>query len=198
MAENLATTKRDTPVVRPRPLSVLVPLIKEDLQTGDEAAKTASMPYYRAAGEKLIEAKSQLPHGQWQAWVKGNFSLSPSHATRYMAFARATAGAQNDRFESFSQFMREEGGDPRYGKVVRREPWHEPIKKIVSTLNTNALQQEALKRNQERELQRRLALKLIDIGYRVLAAELHPDKKGGSREAMSRLNDVRNRLKQAA
>jgi hypothetical protein len=51
-----------------------------------------------------------------------------------------------------------------------------------------------LKREQERELQRKLALQLIDIGYKALASKLHPDK-GGSREAMSRLNAVRERLK---
>ena len=38
-------------------------------------------------------------------------------------------------------------------------------------------------------------LRLIDIGYRVLAKELHPDKIGGSREAMTRLNRVKERFK---
>ena len=42
-----------------------------------------------------------------------------------------------------------------------------------------------------------LALQLIDTGYRVLASRLHPDK-GGSHEAMSRLNHVRAMLKNAA
>ena len=37
--------------------------------------------------------------------------------------------------------------------------------------------------------QPQLALHLIDIGYEVLARVLHSDK-GGSREAMTRLNDV--------
>jgi hypothetical protein len=43
------------------------------------------------------------------------------------------------------------------------------------------------------EAQRALARRLIDIGYKALAKELHPDK-GGSSEAMSRLGDVRRRL----
>jgi hypothetical protein len=39
---------------------------------------------------------------------------------------------------------------------------------------------------------------MIDIGYKILSAKLHPDKAGGSHEAMTRLNAVRMRLKQAA
>ena len=37
-----------------RPLRVLVPLVKEDL----ESAATAGLPFYIAAGEKLLEAKT--------------------------------------------------------------------------------------------------------------------------------------------
>jgi DnaJ-class molecular chaperone len=46
-------------------------------------------------------------------------------------------------------------------------------------------------------LKYKLAMQLIDIGYKALATKFHPDK-GGSRDAMSRLNEVRDRLKQRA
>jgi hypothetical protein len=46
----------------------------------------------------------------------------------------------------------------------------------------------------EREAQRKCAHKLIDIGYKVLAKELHPDK-GGSPAVMARLNLLRDKLK---
>jgi hypothetical protein len=39
-----------------------------------------------------------------------------------------------------------------------------------------------------------LAEELIDFGYRELAAQLHPDH-GGSKEAMIRLNAVRDEFK---
>lgn len=42
-----------------------------------------------------------------------------------------------------------------------------------------------------------LGLRLIDIGYKTLAKELHPDM-GGSQDAMARLNRVRERLKAGA
>jgi hypothetical protein len=49
----------------------------------------------------------------------------------------------------------------------------------------------------ESKLMHELAMKLIDIGYKVLAMKLHPDRRGGSREAMERLNKVRKILKGA-
>jgi hypothetical protein len=59
------------------------------------------------------------------------------------------------------------------------------------------LYQEEMARKQEREAQRDLALRIIDIGYKALAKELHPDK-GGSRDMMSRLNRARDHLKTMA
>jgi hypothetical protein len=47
-------------------------------------------------------------------------------------------------------------------------------------------------------LQHDLALKLIDIGYKALARELHPDHAGGSDDMMKHLHHVRDRLKQCA
>ena len=41
---------------------------------------------------------------------------------------------------------------------------------------------------------RKIALELISAGYKALAIKLHPDK-GGSREAMILLNEVRDLLK---
>jgi hypothetical protein len=47
---------------------------------------------------------------------------------------------------------------------------------------------------QERQERRELAHRIIDIGYKALAKEMHPDK-GGSHEAMARLNRARTHLK---
>jgi hypothetical protein len=75
-------TARDTQVARP--LRVLVPLIKEELDAG----YSAGLEHYRRAGALLIEAKSQLQHGEWRAWLKRNFVLSHETARRYMTLAR--------------------------------------------------------------------------------------------------------------
>lgn len=183
-----------------RPLHVLVPLIKEDLEHGREASERAGMPYYQAAGEKMIEAKEQMKHGEFMPWIKRNFGISHDSARVYMKLAEATKG-QNPRtlgFSSLNEFHRQTG-DSAYRSVISKEAWHEPVKKIVGRVDTDTLnvRRAEMKRVEERETQRKLALQLIDIGYKILAAKLHPDK-GGSRDAMARLNQVRDRLKQHA
>jgi hypothetical protein len=103
-------------------------------------------------------------------------------------------------FSSLSEFERETGRrPPGYNTFASHKPaWQEPVREVISRVDTATLnlKREELKRQEEREAQRKLALQLIDIGYKVLARTLHPDK-GGSREAMARLNAVRERLKQS-
>jgi Protein of unknown function (DUF3102) len=186
-----------------RPLRVLVPLIQEDLQAGRDASERAGLPYYQAAGEKMLEAKTQLAHGEFQSWIERNFKITIRHARRYMQLATAAGAGQKglaSPFSSLSDFIRKETADTNYNKphTVRPTQWHEPVKEIVSRVDTDRLniKREELKRADEREAQRELALQLINIGYRVLATKLHPDKnKDGSKEAMWRLNAVRDRLK---
>ena len=74
-----------------RPLSKLAFLIQADLVQGRGAAERAAMPYYLAAGEKLIEAKSQLDHGEFKPWVQRHFGISHKQATIYMRLAADTA-----------------------------------------------------------------------------------------------------------
>jgi len=178
-----------------RPLRVLVPLIQDDLKHAKEAAARAGMPYYQAAGEKLLEAKSQVPYGEFRDWARRHFKLSDTQITYYMKFAAENVSV--DTFSTISAMRR--ATQPGYGPRPSSQPWHEPVKQIIDRVDTETLnlKREELKRADERDAQRRLALQLIDIGYKVLARTLHPDK-GGSRDAMARLNAVRNRLKQHA
>src|SRR5215475_10536310 len=67
-----------------RPLKVLVPLIKEEINAGNEAG----LEHYQRAGEMLLEAKDQVAHGSWSRWLTKNFELSQSTAGRYMKLAR--------------------------------------------------------------------------------------------------------------
>lgn len=181
-----------------RPLRVLVPLIQDDLKQGREAAERAGLPYFRAAGDKLLEAKDQLEHGEFVPWVKRHFTVSIQTLRTYMAYAEAAATTDKKEsalsFSSLSDFIRQTS-NPNYN---RPSSWHEPVRQVINRVDTETLNlaREELRRSEERDAQRKLALQLIDIGYKVLARELHPDK-GGSREAMARLNAVRDRLKQS-
>jgi Ulp1 family protease len=152
-----------------RPIKILIPLIKEDLQQ----AESAGVPYYRAAGEKLIEAKSQLNHGEWAIWLKKNFQRSQNQAQNYMNLAR---DSHNPRAQGLSSIR-------DYQKKRRSTNGKNPSTPTVKTDRA------------ELEASKSLAFKVIDVGYKSLAQEFHPDKKGGSTEAMARLNRVRARLK---
>jgi hypothetical protein len=184
-----------------RPLSVLVPLIQKDLEQAGEAAQRASMPYYKSAGDKMLEAKGQLSRGEFIPWLNRNFSISEQTARRYMSFAVATRDIQNEGSPSFSSLndFHKQTGSSAYREVTSKKGWHEGVKSNIERARAEAqrIKNENLSRQQERDEERKLALKLIDIGFKVLAKELHPDK-GGTRDAMSRLGRVRDRLKSHA
>jgi hypothetical protein len=173
----------------------LVPLIKDDLEQGKEAAERAGLPYYQAAGEKLWEAKAQLKHGEFNDWVKRNFGISKGTAWRYMKLAKAAADEKFSalNFSSMRDFFRQTCASEGTGKTS----WHEPVKQVLDGVDLGAIRQAQLSARQEREAKHKLALQLIDIGYRALATKLHPDK-GGSPDAMGRLNQVRDQLKRLA
>ena len=67
----------------------------------------------------------------------------------------------------------------------------------MKTYDYQGLSRQARERASEREERRKLGRRLTDIGYKQLAMKLHPDK-GGSVEAMARLNRARDHLKKFA
>ncbi len=178
-----------------RPLRVLVPLIKEDLRHGTEAAKNAAIPYYTAAGEKMIEARPQMTATEFDGWTKRNFNVGRRQANEYMNLARhnSGSGASQRTFTSLRDVVHQTRDNPNYGKPAS---WQEPVRQIIGKVDVELLniRKAEMARADERDAQRTLALQLIDIGYKALATKLHPDK-GGSRDAMMRLNQVRDRLK---
>ena len=191
---NIAVAKTESREIA-RPLHVLVPLIKDDIKHGDEAG----MEFYIAAGEKLTEARegsfSDQPANKFWEWATRNFGRSKNILIDYMKMSQARDTKSFKKIKSISGFRRSLGQTAREsGRVFR--PYQQPVDDIVTRAQVNAarLANEDLNRAEEREAQRKLALQLIDIGYKALASKLHPDK-GGSRDAMARLNTVRDRLK---
>jgi len=176
-----------------RPLKVLVPLIKADIAEMKKAADDATMPYQVKIGEELSEAKSQMSWGQWGPWLQRNFHLSQSTANSWVR-AASKFSARGE----FTGTLAEAYGDNR--EPSHRPPWNRPVANLVDRARkqTQMWRDKRVSEEKERELERHLAFRLIDIGYKILSVELHPDKRGGSDEAMARLNAVRARLKQAA
>jgi hypothetical protein len=186
----LATLSRSHTVARP--IKVLVPLIKEDLRRGD----TAGMEYYRKAGDKLREARPQIPAHRWTQFLTSNFAISRTTAWRYMLASEhyEKKGHTGDR--SYVETLYGVTGEAQKHRSHRRQ--QQQVLNALGDVDVDHLaQKEADTRREEIELHRTLALELIDIGYKALAMRLHPDR-GGSREGMRRLNRVRDELKAVA
>ena len=154
---------------------MLVPLIKSELDAGAEAG----LHHYRRAGEMLLEAKEQVAHGEWTAWVERNFHLSQTTARRYMQFVEESKTSAPRSFSTLSQFT-----DPN--RSNHHASWQEPVRQIASRVNVAALTAERQNKEKEQRLMRQLSHQLIDIGYRVLSAKLHPDKGGSTEPYLAR------------
>jgi hypothetical protein len=169
-------------LLSPKALAVL---IKQDLASAEAAAERAGLPYYRAAGEKLLDAKKQLKHGEFTSWVKKNFALSQYTANRYMRLAQVQIGHASP----ISSGREAE----RVRKALKSSA--RPIEPLA--FEQVNVEQAGARQEAEREAERVLGLEVISIGYRALAAKFHPDKAGGANVDMTRLNNVRDRLRRA-
>lgn len=175
-----------------RPLKVLVPLIQGELQMGNNAGHE----HYRRAGEMLNEAKEQVGHGGWGRWLAKNFDLTDRTARKYMQWARihneiGTGGSE------MPTSMRDMTGVRERDREERNSKQQQDFRRTLRDVAREEFVQERQTRNDEIQLHRELAEELVDLGYRALATRLHPDR-GGSKDAMSRLNRVREQLRQFA
>jgi curved DNA-binding protein CbpA len=141
----------------------------------------------------MNEAKSQMGSGEFAKWVERNFSITVRQALFYMAFTKTDTA---NHFSSMRDF-RSRGLGHNVGTVAKKD-WHEPVKESIERAKREAarIEEENLSRKREREEKIKLCLRMLDIGYKILSKELHPDK-GGSRDAMARLNEARNYAKAA-
>jgi hypothetical protein len=173
-----------------RPLTVMEPIIREDLSDLKAAVKAAALPYYVQCGTHLIEAKANFStKHDFFAWALKKFGVKDQQIKAYMQAAQQEGVLD---FASLSKAV----GDKR---TSHEPPWSEHVKREVKEVKQNIprLREIAADREREHQLKHELGIRLINIGYTVLAKELHPDRKGGSHEAMARLNEVRNILKGA-
>lgn len=177
-----------------RPLKVLIPLIQGELQMGNSAGQE----HYRRAGEMLIEAKDQVGYGGWGRWLSKNFDLSQQTARVYMKWAREHDDfARGTREVPPAKSLSEMRGDTERAREQRQSKQQQAFRRVLRDVARDEFVQERQARDDEIRLHRELAEELVDLGYRALATRLHPDR-GGSKDAMARLNRVREELKQFA
>jgi hypothetical protein len=131
------------------------------------------MPYHLAAGEKLLEAKSQLKQGEFMPWVKLHLPVTVRQGRTYMRLAEASSQKGSALpFSSLSDVMRQIGA-PTYNKGPA---WHEPVKQIINRVDTATLdlRREDLKRAEEREAQRKLGLQAAQALWKVVGSWCSP------------------------
>jgi hypothetical protein len=191
----ITTLDRKTEKRLARPLKVLVPIIKADLQAMKAAADEASQPYQIKIGSELIEARVHFETSlSFDRWCRKTIGITGDTARHWI---RGACDVDNGvKFESVQKTIyRDDRTDHSYG-----QRWKQPVRELVDRARVTAEQfaLRQLSQKKERDSERKLALRLIDIGYKILSVELHPDKSGGSHEAMQRLNAVRARLRNAA
>lgn len=182
----VATARRRDAIARP--LRTLVPLIQGELTAGTRAG----IEHYRRAGEMLLEAREQVARFKWGKWLSKNFALDRSTAYEYMRLAERIADDPDlvgDRRQTMHQITR-----PHVGAARAR--WR-PVVEATKRVDVDEFAEARQARSDEIQLHRDLAQELVDIGYRALATRLHPDR-GGSKDAMRRLNCVRDELKAVA
>lgn len=66
-----------------------------------EARKTLAM-YALAIGERLVEAKSMLPHGEWMTWLAERVEYSQSTANNLMKLYNEYGSNQQSLFDNFA------------------------------------------------------------------------------------------------
>lgn len=188
---SVAVARNKTQVARP--LKVLIPLIQGELQQGNDAGRE----HYRRAGEMLIEAKEQVARGGWGRWLIKSFDLNERTAQRYMQWARSYESSRHGVSETPYTSIRHMTGDTDRTREQRQSTQQQAFRRVLRDVAREEFVQERQTRDDEVKVHRELAEELIDIGYRALATKLHPDR-GGSKDAMARLNRVRDELKQIA
>jgi hypothetical protein len=188
MSNNSVTASSEKQVARS--LNILKPLVKRELDAIKTAELEAGVEHKIDCGILLIEAKEGAGAGEWARWIKRNFHLSRHTASTYMGMARHAG--KGGAFTSVRDYQRQT--NPNYKGNSRPPNWQEDVKETVRRMKQTEmrnfnLREHEISASKESKLERDIALRLIKIGYNVLSKELHPDR-GGSREAMSRLNKV--------
>jgi hypothetical protein len=174
-----------------RPLKVLVPLIRQDIEEMEKVTDKVVSPYYLAVGEKLLEAKEQVSHGCWGIWLKENFKLSHTVANLYMDYSHHVKIKPVGFNLTYAEYKKNRKSDAK--------PQANPAQTQQAQAADPTAQAQAARRAEEersaskKEKQLTLGRKVIDLGYKSMAVRLHPDK-GGTSEDMHELQEVKKLL----
>jgi DUF3102 family protein len=82
-----------------RPSSNRLPILAAEIKAAHEKFSTVArtaLSHAIIVGERLIEAKTLVDHGEWLPWLKMHCSISERQAQKYMRVARAKSAVRAD------------------------------------------------------------------------------------------------------
>jgi hypothetical protein len=160
--------------------------------------------HYRRLGELFIQLRMTFPKGEkgdreFVTYCRDRFpGIKDAQRDEYITYRKRLKGGQTSRavhlpplrkvtFPHQAQsHIKNERAKSQYSRIVDEEIGE------VKPFDRGKLPERA-----ENELVYELAEKILITGFKVLAVKLHPDKDGGSNEAMRRLNKARKLLESA-
>jgi hypothetical protein len=177
-------------------LRAIVPRVRVNLKKMEKIAELATTNIRREIGRDLISARTLCGKAKvsFTNWLDNNFSMHQSTAMRYISLA---GSPRSREYTSITEHLRDK--NPNYAlprQSVTDFENEAAGKKILSGISTGIFVERTLSESKEKGLKKRMALELVDAGYRALSIKAHADK-GGSDEAMRRLTEVRATLKGA-
>jgi hypothetical protein len=180
-------------------LSAIVPRVKSNLARMERLVERATHEIRITIGRDLLKAKALIDKKglSWPKWLKGNFALSESTANRYVYVAKQFLADRSTRFTPITEQLRKR--NPNYALPRRSvdEVDFEPAgKTILDGISNGIFIERTLTESKEKGLKKKMALELVDAGFRALSIKAHSDT-GGSDEVMRRLSEVRAALKDA-
>jgi hypothetical protein len=182
---NNTLTKTDKRVARP--LSVIAGLIKKERQHADEDSKD----HWKQIALLLVEAFVHF-NGNWkefEKWFDGEqFDFGFRSARDKL---RALNNVEKVAAAKSIPFWKARKPDHTY-----TEPEDEVREKVRKSVEfSRRIMAEAAVKRDESDAIRKLALQIVDVGFKLLSTKFHPDRRGGSADAMRRLNAARALLK---
>ena len=176
------------------------------------------------AGEALLEAKKLTGHGGWlpylkecgipartasdymriaKNWTKAKSATLPDLSYRgAVAYIRREEKEEKERLARLGLDIEDQGNDVQQDSdeqktaAARQAEYAARQAKAQAEWDAEAPARKAEEDAEDEELERRLTMAqdLVTEGYRVLSKKMHPDARGGSKEAQQELNAVRDRL----
>lgn len=174
---------------------------KEQLDLGDQAADEAAEPYRFRAIEALDKARASVEARGDETFVEYQERVTARPYSTLKSWRQAATNRlkliENNKGRArprpIPQSIRGLTGQSSAGQSHMRREWTPEVDAQAKHAFREQVSKTIETRAQEAVAEKALAKRLIDIGYKVLAKELHPDA-GGNREAMTRLSEVKRRL----